>query len=202
MRHADHPDNSPGNLDYRRGVTKKKLSRRNKRRRAYRRLACVSVLTMIMLLMMGYTATNRHVIKSWADDSLAMFIARSPGERGYAKSVKPPIIREKAPPHFSRPERPSIFDETDWTDLNQPIAPPAAELDLGRQDFQPLFPDFPVVPRLRDPVVRGEDPDVVVGAVPEPDTWALLIVGFALCGAAMRMRRRPAVQTQPEIECR
>lgn len=35
-----------------------------------------------------------------------------------------------------------------------------------------------------------------VAAVPEPETWALLIFGFALCGAAMRRRR-----TVPCVGC-
>ena len=39
---------------------------------------------------------------------------------------------------------------------------------------------------------RGADPNVPIGAIPEPSTWALLIGGFGLAGAALR-RRRSAV---------
>ena len=34
--------------------------------------------------------------------------------------------------------------------------------------------------------------ELASGAVPEPDTWAMLIAGFGLTGAAMRRRRRSA----------
>ena len=35
--------------------------------------------------------------------------------------------------------------------------------------------------------------DAPVAAVPEPDTWALAIVGFGLCGATLRRRRRERI---------
>ena len=37
--------------------------------------------------------------------------------------------------------------------------------------------------------------DVTVSAVPEPATWALMLVGFAMVGAAVRYRRRSAKVT-------
>lgn len=41
-----------------------------------------------------------------------------------------------------------------------------------------------------DPDPGGpDDPGNPVGAVPEPGTWAMMILGFGLCGAALRRRR-------------
>lgn len=57
-------------------------------------------------------------------------------------------------------------------------------------------PTDPDVPGAVDP-----DPEVIppaptqppVAAVPEPESWALMLLGFALCGAALRRRpRRPS----------
>lgn len=46
----------------------------------------------------------------------------------------------------------------------------------------------------------GEGP--VVGAVPEPGTWALMIMGFAFCGAALRRRRKVTPEALPaSLQC-
>lgn len=39
---------------------------------------------------------------------------------------------------------------------------------------------------------RVEASNATVGAVPEPATWAMMLVGFGMMGAAMRYRRRNA----------
>ena len=36
--------------------------------------------------------------------------------------------------------------------------------------------------------------DITTSAVPEPATWALMIIGFGLVGAGVRSRRKPIVQ--------
>ena len=42
-----------------------------------------------------------------------------------------------------------------------------------------------------DAVAQFDDPTPPVGGIPEPSTWAMMILGFGAAGAAMRSRRRP-----------
>lgn len=58
------------------------------------------------------------------------------------------------------------------------IVPPGTSVGPGN----PPTPTEPTTPTI---------PTNPVGAVPEPGTWALMLLGFGLCGAAMR-RRRPS----------
>ena len=46
----------------------------------------------------------------------------------------------------------------------------------------------------------GDNPAVVPSAVPEPGTWAMMLIGFSLCGAALR-RRRAGADTRPAPTC-
>lgn len=76
--------------------------------------------------------------------------------------------------------------------------PPLIPLgDTRTFDGTPTGPGFPggistVVPPIAtdpgDPTIPVDPAPPVTGAVPEPETWALMILGFALCGAAMRRR--------------
>jgi hypothetical protein len=47
-------------------------------------------------------------------------------------------------------------------------------------------------PPVGETVLR-QDISGYVQAVPEPGTWAMMLVGFAGIGVAMRRRRRPAL---------
>jgi len=79
--------------------------------------------------------------------------------------------------------------------------------DVGTIGGTPTEPGFPggistVVPPIAtdpgDPTIPVDPEPPVTGAVPEPGTWALMILGFAFCGAALRrrsglLRGRPGV---------
>jgi hypothetical protein len=41
-------------------------------------------------------------------------------------------------------------------------------------------------------------PSAVIGSVPEPTTYASMIIGFGLMGGAIRRRQRAQGQTQPQ----
>ncbi|MGL6042713.1 MAG: PEPxxWA-CTERM sorting domain-containing protein [Sandaracinobacteroides sp.] len=48
---------------------------------------------------------------------------------------------------------------------------------------------------LKVPVIDGDTIRVVGGVIPEPDTWAMLILGFGLVGLSMRRSKKPAAAT-------
>ena len=136
------------------------------------------------------------------DDTLAMFIARSPGERGFARSVKQPITTEIVRSVLPPAERSSLFDETDWSDLEDPLSEIVPDAGLEPTHLQVASRDPDVGPGERYFFLRSDSPPDVAGAIPEPDTWALLIVGFGLCGAAMRMRQRQTMRRSGKMTCR
>ncbi len=45
------------------------------------------------------------------------------------------------------------------------------------------------------PKIIGDTIDFTAPAIPEPDTWAMLIIGFGLVGLSMRRGKKPAVAT-------
>lgn len=69
-------------------------------------------------------------------------------------------------------------------------------LDLGIGATSITLSDFALRYQSVNPAVNGETSAVGIGTVttpvPEPGTWAMLILGFGLVGAAMRRRRRDA----------
>lgn len=48
-----------------------------------------------------------------------------------------------------------------------------------------------------DPTTPGGD--TPVAAVPEPETWALMLIGFGFCGALLRRRREHSTKRTPSI---
>lgn len=76
--------------------------------------------------------------------------------------IEPPVI---VPPVIGPPEEPPV------------IGPPTEE--------PPVFP--PVLPPGEPPFPPGEPPPT---AVPEPQTWALLLTGFGLVGGLLRRSKR------------
>ncbi|WP_293345665.1 PEPxxWA-CTERM sorting domain-containing protein [Phenylobacterium sp.] len=49
-----------------------------------------------------------------------------------------------------------------------------------------------------DPLVAGQGPGGPIGGVPEPTTWAMMIIGFGLTGSVVR-RRKPSNEPRMEI---
>ena len=60
------------------------------------------------------------------------------------------------------------------------VVPPGGSVDPGNPTT-PTEPGTPTTPT---------NPANPVGAVPEPESWALMLLGFGLCGAALRRRRQ------------
>lgn len=89
-------------------------------------------------------------------------------------------------------------------DPDPSLLPPG---DVGTIGGTPTGPRFPggistVVPPIAtdpgNPTIPVDPEPPVTGAVPEPGTWALMILGFALCGAALR-RRNGLLQGRPGV---
>ena len=150
-------------------------------------------------------------------DPLSIMTARSPGERGHGAmfsvkqtkrprqlaSVRPRTprervlsnVREREPiggvPTGDLPIAPAGFvpDLTPVTpDALGPTAPGG-----GGDSFGPP-PVFPTGPGGNIPGVPGPTPTPTpttpVPAVPEPATWAMMTLGFAITGLAVRRRKR------------
>lgn len=112
-----------------------------------------------------------------------------------------------------------IFDTPPEEAIEQMVGTPLGPLELAEPDTSlipisdvetfdsgPGAPAFPggistVVPPVttvpENPTIPVPPPPPVTGAVPEPETWALMILGFALCGAALR-RRNSLSRGRPE----
>ena len=78
----------------------------------------------------------------------------------------------------------------------------STELDPDAREFKFSAPGFGLIAAhegldedMQDPEIRVEL--VKVAAVPEPATWAMLIAGFGLIGAALRSRPRKAAVSVP-----
>lgn len=151
-----------------------------------------------------------------AKSFLAMMADRSPGDRTKGELIKTkerkaPAPEQRALGKISKPEPPKEFLDA--------IAPPGPKLDQPAQ-FAPvltglgplLVPPPPgggggiVVPPQAPPGGGGgvtppeapppetpppETPPEHPPAVPEPGTWATLLLGFGLTGWMIRRRRRP-----------
>ena len=81
------------------------------------------------------------------------------------------------------------------TPLPPEISPSPPEIRIGALDYS--TPSPPQI-RVAGNIVAFDDPevvgawDVVLSAVPEPATWAMMLVGFGGLGVALRSRRRTA----------
>ena len=141
-------------------------------------------------------------------DPLSLFAARSPGGRGAGAllSTKPGLlpeervlseVRDRDPGPGIAPGIDPVFG-TAPDGLAPGGDPPAGDPGGGGGDpfggaspFAPTFnpgqPEF--LPFSQSPA-GPSGPGPGIGAVPEPATWAMLILGFFAVSAAMRRRRR------------
>ncbi|WP_058755263.1 PEPxxWA-CTERM sorting domain-containing protein [Sphingomonas endophytica] len=151
-------------------------------------------------------------------DPLSIMAARSPGERpaGAMFNTKPPKHRElahRAPPRTPRERVLSTVRERDpagWAPSIAPAGPaefvpdvnvPPAVLGSLPPGESTGFTPPPIVPNTPGgggivPVLPGvtptptPTPTTPAPAVPEPATWAMMTLGFALTGFAIRRRSR------------
>lgn len=123
--------------------------------------------------------TDGGVPPGAGDDGGGVFPPAGPGGPGGLfpptlppEGENPIVILPPLEPPFEPPIGPPGEEET-----FPPIGPPGVE--------PPVEPPFVVEPPVGPP---GVPP--VTAPVPEPGTWALMIVGFGLLGARLRARRR------------
>jgi hypothetical protein len=160
-------------------------------------------------------------------DPLALIAERSPGERGSGPllSTKPGIAPSERVLSEVRDRDPGLGDAP--ADAFAPVTPEdLAEIPSGLPGdgglpggggapggpggFSPFFAPFtPGGGDPGDPGIVGFPPITPpppggVGAVPEPATWAMMILGFFAVGAALRRRTRQAHeprQRAPSRKC-
>lgn len=143
----------------------------------------------------------------------ALIAGRSPGERaaGELASLKHkrlPALHERALPKIRRvppssplasivtpPEAPPAIVPPVGTPLFSAVNPSsAASSVLGKAPptFFPAIPPPPgggfIVPPIVTQVVPPAPPEVPPPAVPEPGSWAMMLMGFGGIGLAMRRR--------------
>lgn len=150
-----------------------------------------------------------------AEDLLGLLQDRSPGERSFALLTKkgpraPGRVVEFPPPDVERglgkvfppePDNPGLefLTPPEFALLEGPPGEPELSVPITPQGnlavppgggafappgiFLPPGGSFVSEPPGGDTPLTPPTP-----AVPEPSTWALLLIGFGLCGAAMRAR--------------
>lgn len=148
-----------------------------------------------------------------AKSFMAMMSDRSPGDRTKGELIKtkqaaaPDEPTQRALGKIARPEPPKDFVEA----IAPPVAtiqelPPVAMKDeIGPILLTPNTPGGGVIvppqappgggnppgqPPTEEPPPPTEEPPPPPPAVPEPGTWATMLIGFGLTGWAMRRRRR------------
>jgi hypothetical protein len=106
-----------------------------------------------------------------------------PGVIGPGVPGGPPVtpVTPVTPPVGPVEVTPPLVTPPIDTTVTPPVAPPVIGPPPPVVDTPPTTPSGP-------PVVPGGPP---VGGVPEPATWALMLVGFFGLGGALRRRRRP-----------
>ncbi|MFK3890962.1 PEPxxWA-CTERM sorting domain-containing protein [Sphingomonas sp. NPDC079357] len=149
-------------------------------------------------------------------DPLSIMTARSPGERGHGAMFN--IKQTKRPRQLAgvRPRSPRERVLSNVRERSPAGIVPAGDLPIAPggfvPDLTPVTPDalgplgpgggdtfgpppvFPTGPGGNIPGVPGPTPTPTpttpVPAVPEPATWAMMALGFAVTGFAVRRRKR------------
>jgi hypothetical protein len=121
----------------------------------------------------------------------------SPEERALGK-IFPPQPESAGPPG-TVPLILPLYESLAERPLALVFAPPAAGVGTGGGSLPPpapggaiLLPPGGLAPTAPPTVTAPPVVTPEVPAVPEPATWAILLVGFAMCGAALRRPRTSA----------
>ena len=197
------------------------LARRERRAAAKRRrkmlaavaaFATVAIAPVSITAWMGQAPAFPHL--DAAKSFLSMMTGRSPGDRTAAELMK---TKKKAPHQralakIAKPENPPAFEEA--------IAPPPAPMLAELPPFAPVLAGLG--PLLETPPPGGIGPPITTTGVPpgggggpptetppnppetppppvvpEPGTWATMLLGFGLIGFVMRRRRRTEAAPSP-----
>ena len=144
-----------------------------------------------------------------AKSFMAMMAERSPGDRVKGELIKtkqptPEIPSQRALGKITKPEPPKEFVDAiaPPVPLIEELPPMAMKEDIGPILLTPQPPGGGIITPPQapppggggpNPPPPGEEPPPPPPpppAVPEPGTWATMLLGFGLTGWAMRRRRR------------
>lgn len=110
-------------------------------------------------------------------------------------TIVPPIVTVPGDGPLTPPTSQPPVVEPPFTQPPTTVTPDAGELPTGRPDPSGEGrPPTTLLPPLRPPEPPLE-PRPPVAPVPEPGTWALLILGFGLLGARFRALRTARIRT-------
>jgi hypothetical protein len=191
---------------------RRRAAKRGKRwKRAALLIPVLLGLSFVAVVEGGYPAagkagTTKGALFAALADPLSLFADRSPGGRGAGPllSTKPPHervlseVRDREPPVEVPPAADNpvfgVPPEGPATSGAPPGDDSLTEDSFGGPGsstsyFNPAQPEF--LPFSQGPAApSGPGPGTGITAVPEPATWAMLILGFFAVGAAMRRHRR------------
>ena len=139
-------------------------------------------------------------------DLAEMLSQRSPGTRTQAQLNKHARVAEEVHPK-PKPSAPAGHpDEPSTTALIDLLLPPVAPITVASNDLPPVIApptslneilnSMPGGGTITPPTDGGtmrlptsEPKELVTSAVPEPQTWALMLLGFGLIGWRIRRRK-------------
>ena len=193
-------------------------SRAPKRRLAIAGFACLAGVASAPLAVMSYNDASDLALPGVqaAERLMAMLDARSPGERA-AGALTQTKLRLASSPRKNTPVKPQppvtppieelarIINPVPPAlpvDVVPPILPPPAAAEIIPPasllaSAPPGFSSgiigggggFVAPPGSSAPPTSEVPPPPVTSAVPEPGTWAMMLLGFAMIGSATRRRK-------------
>ena len=182
-----------------------------RRRRRLALAAGFAAATAVLLSLSLVGVTGNDVVRAAVSGSNSLselFGKRSPGERTAAEltktrramrptaSVAPPDRRSTEPPEIRRPGLDRIAQVIVAPPPSLEIAPPPKQASIDAPTIAQLIGFTPEIintsPSGGSSSFPASEPHhriAPVAPVPEPATWATMLLGFALLG--WRIRRRP-----------
>ena len=191
-----------------------------RRRRTAAAVACLSAIVGIPLAW-SFAEPAQAVVEAAvtkAADLADLLNQRSPGERTQdqlTKHARASTATEPRPKHIEPAVHPAGVDVPSTTALIDLLQPQPVPVEVASADLPPALAGTPTLgailgstPSFAPPGTGGagggsvnfpssEPREVIppVSAVPEPGTWAMMLMGFAL--VAWRVRRRRPSPKQP-----